>query len=129
MTAKLGYMSKGTFAPHEKNIPMLPGNNFHDDPLLRRGRATHTLDIKQGTMVAVSTIEPTYQPPAYKRMYVPATSPVSPPGLLVTTPHHWGGGGGAIPPNLTQPSKVGPNFLLGLRPIKKFLWRFWHQLV
>jgi|UniRef100_A0A7S4D451 Ca2+-binding EF-hand superfamily protein len=68
MTAKLGYMSKGTFAPHEKNIPMLPGNNFHDDPLLRRGRATHTLDIKQGTMVAVSTIEPTYQPPAYKRI-------------------------------------------------------------
>ena len=27
------------------------------------------------------------------------------------------------------PQKIGPNFLPGLRPIKKFLWRLWRQLL
>ena len=38
-------------------------------------------------------------------------------GLLLTTRHHW------------PPSNIGPNFLLGLWPIKNFLWRLRHQLV
>ena len=48
-----------------------------------------------------------------------------------------GGGGWAAhhpvsPPPWTPPpplEKIGPNFLLSLRPIKIFLWRFWRQLV
>ena len=37
-----------------------------------------------------------------------------------------GWGWGWCPP---PPKKIGPNFLLGLWPIKKFLWRLWRQLL
>eukprot|EP00667_Euglena_gracilis_P028581 EG_transcript_36592 len=63
---KIATTKQPLFTPQEKGVPLLPGNNFHDDPLVRRShKKSHLTDIRQGVPVVAAFLPPAFQPPTY----------------------------------------------------------------
>eukprot|EP01006_Ploeotia_vitrea_P028462 TRINITY_DN61151_c0_g1_i1.p1 TRINITY_DN61151_c0_g1~~TRINITY_DN61151_c0_g1_i1.p1 ORF type:complete len:1088 (-),score=131.03 TRINITY_DN61151_c0_g1_i1:1223-4486(-) len=67
------------FTPQAEVVPLAVGNNFHDDPLIKRDlkKAQH-LTFIQGAPTLVASNPPGYKPPTYKKLDSQADEIASP---------------------------------------------------
>lgn len=69
-SVRMGAIGPSVPVPQDEGVPLLPGNNFHDDPIMKYGRhkKVTTCDTRHGAPCMVSTISPTFDPPIYGKI-------------------------------------------------------------